>query len=145
MSLLSREPPVRVHGAAVYPYSVGLEQRCQRLSRFDEAFSLCLHKGHELWLPRRMVPDGGTDQRSTGQTYVYENNFRPRSLDQQRVAGAIRQRLTSALWDPSFILQAPTGYGKTIMGCFAASVMNRRTLVITTKEDIVEQWRVSAQ
>ncbi len=68
---------------------------------------------------------------------AYDHRFTPRTPEQARVSERGRQMLLDGR---SFILRAPTGWGKTVVGCSLISAPQRRTLVITTKEDIIKQW-----
>jgi superfamily II DNA or RNA helicase len=45
----------------------------------------------------------------------------------------------------SGIVSAHTGWGKTVLGYHAAATVQRKTLVITTKDDIYQQWLTGAQ
>ena len=38
------------------------------------------------------------------------------------------------------LVGAPPGWGKTVLGFHAAAAIGRKTLVITTKDDIYKQW-----
>lgn len=142
MSLLMKTAPLAMHGGAVYPYSQELADRYHLESRFEEPYDLCLQQGSELWLPRRLAPAGGADLREDGKAYSFKVKFTPKHADQARVVAESCNLLTVG---KSHIVQAPTGYGKTYVGARLAGHVGRYTLALTTKEDLLNQWRKAAR
>lgn len=133
--------PIKTDSKAVFPYSLELEESAQRISRFDEQFSMCKVVPPEIWLPRGMYPISNNDQRDAGVDANFANNFTAKHDDQKMVVDRTAQLLLAG---ESFIVQAPTGYGKTYVGCAVAAKVNKKTLIITTKEDIIDQWKAAA-
>lgn len=139
MSLMMKTPPLAIHGAAVYPYSPELHARYKLESRFEDEFEVCIKRESELWLPRRFAGPGETiDLRTKGVSHEFTTNFTASNPDQARVVGEMRNLLTLGR---SHIVQAPTGYGKTYVGAAAVGHVQRRALILTTKEDLMGQWR----
>jgi superfamily II DNA or RNA helicase len=134
--------PVATGGGAVFPYSQKLEEACKRLSRYGEEYNLGRVVGGNFLLPRNMFPVADIDDRTSGTAVFFHDNFKPRNEDQAEVVAKARQLIANG---DNFIVQAPTGYGKTYVGCAVAAKLNRRTVVITTKEDIISQWVKAAQ
>ncbi|HEY0817947.1 MAG TPA: DEAD/DEAH box helicase family protein, partial [Rhizobacter sp.] len=139
-----KSPPLAVHGGAVYPYSLDLHDKFRLESRFEDEFELCLQHEQELWVPRRFAPVGGdtVDLRTDGLPYDFQVSFKARHADQQRVVDETLNLLTAGV---SHIVQAPTGYGKTFIGARMAGHVRRYTLVLTTKEDLMQHWRKAAR
>lgn len=136
--------PMYVHGGAAYRYSEALAERYTFESRFGESYPLYLHHAvdNTLWLPRNMCPGTEEDHRTLGEEVPYQYNFTPRNPEQDQIVRDAVALLKD--WE-NFIVQAPTGWGKTYVGCAIAGLMKRKTLVITTKEDIVDQWLAAAK
>jgi superfamily II DNA or RNA helicase len=136
--------PLRIDSALVYPWSKALADKWSFVDRFNEPYNLFHRSGEEIWLPRGLwgQKQGDKDERDPGKPVKFLNLFTPRSSDQQRVVDESAAFLHKGT---SHILQAPTGYGKTFVGCAIAARILRRTLVITTKEDIIDQWRKAAK
>jgi superfamily II DNA or RNA helicase len=91
-----------------------------------------------IWVPRNMVtitPD--IDKRVRGQDIQFHNKFVPRNSEQARVVAEATKRLKLG---QSFMLRAPTGFGKTYVGSALIANVGKKAIVPVTKEDIVEQW-----
>lgn len=134
--------PMRTASAAEYAWDEKMAQKFTFLSRYDEPYALWHRQGDRLWLPRGACPLADKDDRDYGVKVPFKSHWAARSADQQRVVAESIELLKGG---DSHILQAPTGYGKTYLGCHIAANIGRRTLIITTKEDIVEQWAVAAR
>ena len=98
-------------------------------------------------LPRLVAPSNFTpdhDRTSLGpQEYTWDDGFIPRSEEQSRVVDESVELLDTGGYHGGHILQAPTGFGKTYLGAAIIQRMAVRACVITTKEDILEDWRVA--
>lgn len=133
----------RIGAAAVFPWSESHAARYTYVSRFDETIHLWRREKDELWLPRGLVRGTAPiDLRAAGIPIDVEDNFVPRSDEQAEVVDASLCLLREGR---DHILQAPTGHGKTFVACAVAARLGVRTLVITTKEDIIDQWRAAAK
>ena len=134
--LIRHDKPLRTGATAVYPYSPKLERQYRFTSRFDEEVLLHARDNGELHLPRALCPVGEIDLRSDGAPASFERcpEMRP---DQQDWFTATVRFLEEGL---SGVTVAGTGRGKTVCGFFAAWHVGRRTLVVTTKDDIYRQW-----
>ena len=137
LELITDRRPLATGAAACFPFTPELMQECARLDNFGEAYSLCRRAGSHLWLPRAACLPGVDDVCSDGEPVQFKSSFQPRNADQKRV---FRESLDLLLTGESFITNAPTGWGKTYLGCALAAGVGRRTLVITTKSDALKQW-----
>ncbi len=145
MALLSEfirhDQPLSTGATAVYPYSVRLERKYKFFSRFGDEVSLCFREGEKLLhLPRALCPVGENDQRVVGEDVVFPKGPVPREY-QEEIFDETASFLTKGL---SGIVSAYTGWGKTFLGYHAAYVTQKKTLVITTKDDIYKQWLADA-
>lgn len=140
--LLMDRRPLATAAAAVYPYDSALERRYRRTTRFGEEYSFAQQAGSYLLLPRAICPLGEADNRSLGVPVNLTFRGAPRNTEQERVWTATADFLADG---KSGIVEAPTGSGKTVLGCYAAAAVGRRTLVVVTKEDLYDQWINSAQ
>src|SRR5688572_18186276 len=139
---MSDSQPLWKGAAAVFPYSPTLHQQYWRQPKYKNQPAYCLARqdGPHLWVPREAVP-GPLDRVVEGRPAKFQLDFTPRNAEQVRVVMEGQALLRAG---KSFIMQAPTGFGKTVIGCTLIHHMQRRTMVITTKEDVVEQWTKDA-
>jgi superfamily II DNA or RNA helicase len=142
MALLSElfmhEKPLRTGATAVYPYSPKLERLYKFTSRFGEEVPLCRVDltNSEIHLPRAICQAGGVDQRVVGEPVSFPKTPSPRP-HQVKLFNEVAAFLKAG---QSGVACAYTGFGKTVVGFHAACAVGRKTLVITTKEDIYKQW-----
>lgn len=140
--LVNHEKPLRTGATAVYPYSKALADKYRFRGRFDDE-DVLLHRvdGKYIHLPRGLCPVGEIDMRTDGEAVVFPKAPIPRDYQVElfkEVGELCKQRLSG-------VVVAMTGWGKTALGFHAAYTMQRKTLVITTKEDIYDQWRERAE
>lgn len=139
--LIMHEKPLLTGAVAVYPYSPKLERKFKFLSRFgDEVLLHAVENGH-IHLPRALCPIGAEDERTDGAPAAFPKDPKPRP-HQIKLFDATADFLKKGL---SGIVSAYTGWGKTVLGYHAAFVTQRKTLVITTKDDIYKQWLEGAE
>ncbi len=134
--LIRNEPPLECSGAAVYSLKPILEKKYRFTSRFDEEVLLHRVKGDKILLPRALCPVGPNDKRAIGEPVKFPKCPTPRD-NQVEVFAKTKAAL---LEGRSGLVRAYTGWGKTILGYFCAHAVQRKTLVITTKDDIYKQW-----
>jgi superfamily II DNA or RNA helicase len=141
---MMREPIYIESGAVCYPDKKLIKQMF-RMSRFDQPYQLSYQfsepDGTErLAIPRNSLPWGdAVDLRDKGVDVAFESHFQPHP-DFPEQPGIIAQSVALLEKDVSHIVQAPTGFGKTFVGSEIGARIGKRFLVITTKEDIIDQW-----
>ena len=134
--LIRHDAPRRYGAGAHYPFKFLLEKKYRFTSRFGE--EVLLHRRHEddIILPRALCPVGPNDERTKGLPAAYPSKPSPKP-HQEAVFADTFAFLDQGL---SGLVCAYTGWGKTVLGYAAAAHLGRKTLVITTKDDIYRQW-----
>ena len=74
--------------------------------------------------------------------YDWDDGFIPRDEEQRRMVDESVAKLSGTQYG-GHIMRAPTGYGKTYLGAAVIQKMGMRALVITTKEDILGDWKTA--
>jgi superfamily II DNA or RNA helicase len=136
--LLTSRTPLSTGAAAVFPFKEALAQRYRFTSRFgDEVLLHRVDKDKRLiHLPRALCPIGGKDERVVGEYVEFPKSPTPRDYQVDLFKATEKFLLAGE----SGVVSAYTGFGKTLIGFHAAAVVKRKTLVVTTKEDIYRQW-----
>ena len=136
--MIQHDKPISTGAFAVYPYSVKLERQMRFTSRFGEEVPLCRADldAKRLFLPRALCPVGVSDERVVGDPVKFPADPVPRDYQEQ----LFKETEEFLAAGQSGVVSAFTGYGKTIIGYHAAYVVGRKTLVVTTKDDIYKQW-----
>ncbi|MCL4743817.1 MAG: DEAD/DEAH box helicase family protein [Burkholderiaceae bacterium] len=136
--LIRHDIPLRTDAVATYAFKPSLESKYRFTSRFGE--EVLLHSVDDekrlIHLPRGLCPVGAVDDRVDGEVVQYPNDPTPRP-HQVKLFDETVSFLKQGL---SGIVSAYTGWGKTVLGYHAAYVVGRKTIVITTKDDIYKQW-----
>jgi superfamily II DNA or RNA helicase len=136
--LITHDRPLRTGATAVYPFKPMLERRYKFSSRFGD--EVLLHrvdaKKGEIHLPRGLCPVGEADERADGEVVHFQ--IAPSPRDHQ--VKMFKDTAATVKAGLSGVMVAYTGFGKTLLGYHAAYVTQRKTIVITTKDDIFQQW-----
>lgn len=134
--LIRTDKPLRTGATAVYPYKPLIEKKYRFWSRFGDEVPLCRVDGNVIHLPRALCPVGVQDLRKEGAVVKFPHGPEPRPHQVQmfKEVGAFLKAGHSG------VAVAYTGWGKTVLGYHAAFTVQRKTLVITTKDDIYQQW-----
>ena len=72
--------------------------------------------------------------------YEWDDGFIPRDAEQRRMVDESIASLSEKYYN-GHIMRAPTGYGKTYLGSAVIQKIGMRALVITTKQDILGDWK----
>ena len=132
--------PLKTDAMSRYPYSPELEQRYTFQSAFDEKVCGAIRSGKTLLVPRESVPYAPPqeDYRTFYPPKQIAYHFTPRNDEQQEIA---LQSIAALDQGRSHIIEAPTGWGKTVVGGVIAACFGQPTLIVVTKDDLVDQWR----
>jgi superfamily II DNA or RNA helicase len=129
---------------STYPYSKGLEDAYTFESAFDgEIVCGAVQQGNMLLVPRESVPYAAplNDFRAWYTPPVpVPCTFVPRNEEQQKL---FAKSLSLLQGGQSHLFEAPTGWGKTVVGGAIAAGLGQPTLIVVTKEDLMHQWRDS--
>jgi superfamily II DNA or RNA helicase len=105
--------------------------------RFGEEVLHFVQKGELIGCPRAAFQVGDVDERVRGDDVLFKQiDFVPRDGQGEFIAAATKLLAQ----DESFVAQAPTGWGKTVVATQIIRAVGRPTLVIVTKEDLLERW-----
>jgi superfamily II DNA or RNA helicase len=133
--------PLETGAYSLYKYSSDIENKLSYTSYFGDSFSLCERmvdaEGNSLLGVARAITPAGADKTVLGEKIPFDINFTPRNKEQHRV---VRESVTRIRNGESFIVQAPTGFGKTIVASAMIGHYGRKTLIIVPKNDIIGQW-----
>lgn len=127
---------------SAYPYSEGLESLYTFQSTYDETVCGAVRQGNTLLVPRESVPYAlpEADFRAYATPDPVPVSFSPRNDEQKKLAEKSLALLQSG---QSHIFEAPTGWGKTVVGGVIAAGFGQPTLIVVIKEDLMHQWRDS--
>lgn len=132
--------PLETKAAAVYDYSNTLANRFTRVDKFGETYFAYRKVGDYIFLPREACPVSHNDNRVDGQPVKFNLNWQPRTQDQ---FDWVMESLTFLKAGKSGISEAPTGFGKTACSMPVIAAVQRKTLIVCTKEDLLlgdDQW-----
>ncbi len=146
------EVPKTIQGGALYPRSEALRKQFSLKDRFGEPYELYLDDIplDGMWVPRNCAPELSESQAeevyqfSVGpRGYSWHDGFKARNSEQTRlVKESVGLLLTKGVRG-GHIIEAPTGFGKTYVGASIIQRVGVRACVITTKEDIMDDWKVA--
>jgi len=77
------------------------------------------------------------DLRMEGADHEFASSFVPRNSEQERCIKEVVYHLKKK---SSFVFEAPTGFGKTWCTADIISQVKKKTIIVVTKEDILDQW-----
>jgi len=137
LDLLTERVPLSTGAMAKFNYSKELEKKYTCVSRFDEVYTTFRTDYKHIWVPRAVAPIGEKDFRVRGFKCGMVSKVVPRNEKQVRMITQGRELLDA---DESFILQAATGTGKTVVCLDLICHVNRPALVIVPKDDLMQQW-----
>jgi superfamily II DNA or RNA helicase len=133
----------RLDSAAWFADSQELRDQFTRVDRFGEQYNMYTTDVEQdlIGLPRNLARsiEGNF---CYSDDYGWKDGFVPRDDEQERLV-ADSTHLFKNEKSLGFILQAPTGYGKTYLGSAIIQRVGQRACVITTKQDIMKDWRTA--
>jgi len=121
-----------------FPYSPQLAVRYKFKTTYGDDVDMAIRQGNALLVPRETCPTSPNDYRVTSDTIALKCNFSPRNPEQLPVAEKLVKLLSEG---HNGIADAPTGWGKTVVGSLVAAKLGQTTMIVVTKEDLMKQWR----
>jgi DNA or RNA helicases of superfamily II len=139
MGFVTLDMPLRTGAMSAYPYSAWLEALYTFTSAYDEQVCGAIRQGNTLLVPRESAPYAlpGADFRAFSLPNPVACTFVPRNHEQQEL---YVKSVSLLEHDQSHIFEAPTGWGKTVVGGAIAAAVGQPTLIVVTKEDLMYQW-----
>lgn len=121
-----------------YPLSDRLVKETTFVSSYGEVVSMGVVKDGFIYVPREMYPLGAIDKRSEGEEVTLKSILGVRDAEQGRV---LKESLGYLSKGRSHIIQAGTGSGKTAISLMLAAAIGRKTLIVLTKQNLMDQWK----
>lgn len=143
MRYVTQKLPLKTGAMSQYLYTEELEHLYTFDSTYEEKVCGAVREGNTIYVPRESVPYAL--QPEDYRTSVYPSldtlplAFNPRH-EQLILAD---QSLALLRQGQNHIFEAPTGWGKTVVGSYIASCLAQPTLIVVTKEDLMDQWKDS--
>ena len=134
--------PISTGAMAKFVWSPGLEKKFTCVSRFEETYITFRTDYKHIWVPRAVAPIGEKDLRIEGTKCGFKSKVVPRNDEQVRILSEAKPLLDAG---ESFQIRAATGTGKTILALDLIAHVNRPTLVIVPKDDLMQQWYAEAK
>lgn len=141
LGCMTTEIPITTAAMSAFPYSEGLESLYTFKTTYDETVCGAIRKGNTLWVPRESVPYAKppNDFRMSYKPLAIDCKFEPRHQQSE-----LCEKSISLLKEGrSHIFEAPTGWGKTVAGGYIACKLGQPTMIVVTKDDLVQQWKDS--
>lgn len=133
--------PLYYNSSAVYPNNPKIREHFTAVDRYEEEYEMFREDGDYIHIPRNFAPVHN-DSRTEGNAHVFTSSVKPRTDEQARVIKECSDKLNNG---ESFLLQAATGFGKTVIAMDIIANVGKQTLVVVTKTDILEQWVEAAE
>lgn len=131
--------PLYIGATAVIPYRDGYAAQLVFTPKYGDSVSLGVRDGNLLHVPLNLVTHCGVkDYRVKYEPYEHNYTVQPRDDDQARVLEEAKALIDQGT---NFIAEAPTGWGKSWLGCAIAVYSGQPTLIIVPKSDLVSSWR----
>ena len=140
MSFITTELPIMTGAMSRYPYSEALEHLYTFESTYGDTVCGAVKQGNTLLVPRESVPYAlpTGDFRTSYPPNFLPYHFTPRNSEQESLWRKSLKLLQQH--EQSHIFDAPTGWGKTVVGGAIAAGLGQPTLIVVTKEDLMYQW-----
>lgn len=136
--LLYDKKPMKTGGTSIYPYSPELESLFVFKPKYSDEISMAVRVGNTLHVPRECVPLGEEDHRVYKTPIAINCKKPPRTEEQAEVIAKSVQLLQDGY---NHVFDAPTGFGKSYCGAAIACAIGQPTLIIVTKEDLLDSWK----
>ena len=133
------EKPLVTDAVAMYPYEKWIEKQFTCKSNFGDTYDLFRVSpcGEYIYVPRGVCPVGDKDKRIVGHDCGFESSIKPRDDEQKRIINECVDLLEQGI---TFTMRSPTGSGKGVMGLEIIKRVNKPTLVVVAKDDLMVQW-----
>lgn len=120
------------------PYDPGTESNYKFISKFGDEVNMSRRVGNQLHVPRQTMHVGHHDYRVIKDKQVIDCDFEPVNDEQQPLANKSVTLLQNGV---SHVFEAPTGWGKSVVGAYIACQVGQPTMIVVTKTDLMDSWR----
>lgn len=131
---------IPMHTAAMsrYPFSHGVKALYTFKTAFGEEVCGAIQEGNTLLVPRESVPYATPpyDFRVSYPVKAVPCTFTPRHNQSELCEKSIKLLLAGQ----NHVFDASTGFGKSVCGSYIAARLGQPTLIIVTKQDLLDQW-----
>ncbi len=122
---------------AVYDFNLAIEAKFKFMSRFGDPVNMSYREGNLLYVPREVVPVGKEDYRVSNKVSAINCAIVPRNDEQIPLSSKSLDLLRSG---QNHVFNAPTGWGKSVVGGFIAAALGQTTIIIVNKTDLMDSW-----
>lgn len=131
--------PLVTAAMAKYEFDERIRQKFTLEDNFEETYTMYRESpcGKFIYVPREVCPIGTKDLRVKGHTCGMISKVKPRNSEQARV---IKESTALLKEGRSHCMRAPTGFGKSVVALDIIAKINKPTLIIVPKDDLMEQW-----
>lgn len=127
-----------IDSMGVYHSDPAIVKACTFKDKFHNDFCLAVVKGDKVLVPINMVKTTASDRRVTAPfTTPMVCKAPPRDEDQSR---CIKESISLLQQGINHCLKAPTGWGKSYAGVAIACALGEKTLILVTKDDLIDGW-----
>ena len=131
------ESPLETGAVSTYPYSKVYFDRLIGESKFGDPVELATRRGDLMDVPRGLCPVGLKDSRAAGESAHFDSSFVSRGAEQTMAVNTVVKYLKEG---KSLVLQAPTGFGKTMVALDIIAQIGVKTMVVLHKTDLMTGW-----
>jgi superfamily II DNA or RNA helicase len=107
------------------------------ITTFGDPVAMAYRRGQCLCVPRQAVPLGKEDRRLAFDPKIIDCQFEPWNPEQEPL---INRSVTLLRQDQPHVLEAPTGWGKSVVGSVIACRLGQPTIILVQKQDLMDQW-----
>lgn len=141
--MITSKLPMRTVAMSEYPFSEELAALFTFESTFGETVKGAIVDGKTIWVPREAVPYANPpNDFRTADPLPLALNCKPVVWRPEQFEKCM-QSLYLLREGKNHIFEAPTGWGKTVAGSWIAVELGQPTMIVVTKDDLVQQWRDS--
>lgn len=137
---LTKKLPLFTKATSVYentPENADIKAAFTAVDNFGEEYLLYREDDQYIYVPRNLAPAGKDLNPKHPAVDFTLQNFTPRNSRQERIISRLQDLIPKG---DSFILEAGTGVGKTVMAMVAIAIAKKRVLIVVDQENIKNQW-----
>lgn len=130
--------PLETGALSKHYYTPFLRNKHTVITKYKDVVELGVRDGNYYYLPRGLYPIGAIDNRIYAPTKLCKYTGKFRDSKQEELYNQMCDIIAQG---DSFILEAGTGIGKTVLSIACMARFGLITLIVVPKEDLIEQWK----